>query len=294
MANGSDGRILGLSRRARRIALPALGIATALIIVGQIVGPGGDNPRTSLSTPHVGSELHAVATLGSGLFVGGHDGAGRKAGESAWTQISSLDDKDIMGWAMINGEILAGGHQGLYASRDQGMTFTTVPNASGLDLDGLDVHGLGASESIIYLASPAGGLFTSTDGGRSFELRSTTGRVFMGTIWVDPMDPDTAIAPSMQAGAVQTTNGGRTWTSLGGPVGAMSVTVTDSGRRVIVIGMSEAQQSTDGGAAWAPLDLPPGASAGTLTAEGTLITAAPENGSVAVYRLARGEWEPLD
>lgn len=69
----------------------------------------------------------------------------------------------------------------------------------------------------------------------------------MGSIWVDPADPDVAIAPSMLAGVVKTTAGGRTWSSLGSPTGSMAVAVDARGERLVAIGMDGADASSDGG-----------------------------------------------
>ena len=277
----------GLSPRARRVVLPVLGVAASLVIVGQALGLGARTGGVRPDTPHVGGDLHAVAALGSHLYVSGHDGAGVRTG-GAWTQLSTLDEKDVMAWARIGAEVLAGGHQGLYVSSDGGIDFTPVPNT-----EGLDVHGLGAAGSAVYLASPASGLFVSHDGGASFAERSQVGRAFMGTIWVDPRDSRVAIALSMQGGAVRTTDGGRTWSSLSGPRKATGMAVADDGRDLVVLGPGEARRSTDGGTTWDPLDVPPQTTSATFTSRGELVVAALHDGQADVYRLAGNTWAPL-
>ena len=286
MVKSGDKQILGLSRRARRFVLPILAVAVAVILVGQFTvfkGVGGDG-----SGPRVGDDLHALTELGSALYVGGHGGASRRVEDGEWTQIDSLDDKDVMGWAITGDQILAGGHQGLYVSTDEGSSFTPAP-----DFAGVDVHALGASGAVVYLASPAGGVLVSTDAAENFEMRSDVGTAFMGSIWVDPDDPDVAIAPSMQSGAMKTTDGGQTWSALGSPMGAMSVAADGSGRNLVVMGMGEAAQSDDGGATWASLDVPAGTSAATYTAEGDLLAAVLSDERASVFRSAAGRWEPL-
>ena len=90
----------------------------------------------------------------------------------------------------------------------------------------------------------------STDGAKTFTKRGAAGQDFMGSIWIDPANPDVAIAPSMQQGAVKTVDGGRTWSPLGSAMGSMAVAVDPSGTNLVAIGMDGAQQSSDGGATW--------------------------------------------
>lgn len=288
MTNPASDRVLGLTPRARKFVLPVIALAIAVVIVGQIKGrDGGSSGDASMA--RVGGDLHAVAEIGSETFVGGHGGAGRTTSAGAWEQIDSLDDRDVMGWGKTSVALLAGGHAGLYVSTDDGASFSTSNKAPASD-----VHGLGASGSIVYLASPGGGLYVSSDAGSTWDLRSDAGRAFMGSIWVDPKNPDVAIAPSMQAGAVKTTDGGRTWTALGGPMGAMSVAVDATGQKIVVVGMGEAEQSSDGGATWSGLDVPEGTSAAAYTSDGTLVSAALSGDRAEVTQLVDGKWVALD
>lgn len=287
MTNPANDRVLGLSPRARRFVLPFVALAIAVVIVGQFTS-GGSNSNGEASGPVVGGDLHAVAEFGSQTFVGGHGGAGRTTTTGDWEQIDSLDGKDVMGWARTDKNLLAAGHAGLFVSADSGSTFTTAP-----DSPATDVHGLGASGSTVYLASPEGGLFVSTDAGANWELRSEAGRSFMGSIWVDPKDPDIAIAPSMQAGAVKTTDGGKTWTIMGGPTGAMSVAVDATGQKIVAVGMGEAQQTSDGGATWSEMDVPEGTSAAVYTSGDQLVSAALSGDRAEVTRLVDGQWVAL-
>ena len=125
---------------------------------------------------------------------------------------------------------------------------TTVQNAFG-------IRGAGIKNILV-----------SNDGGTTFDQVSSMGQDFMGTIWIDPADPDTAIAPSMQAGAVKSTDGGVTWEPLGSSSGSMSIAVDGDGRRIVAIGMAGAEQSTDRGRTWSPVGVPGGTSAAAYTA----------------------------
>ena len=286
MSTSADNRLFGLSPRARRFVIPAFAVMLAVIIAGTYVNRRSDSG--SGTGPVVGGDLHAVGQLDDRLYVGGHGGAGYRVTTGGWTQIASLDDKDVMGWAKSQTTLLAGGHAGLYASTDDGATFSPVP---GLPVS--DVHGLGASEDTVYLASPEAGTLLSADGGKTFTQRGATGQDFMGTIWVDPANPDIAIAPSMQQGAVKTTDGGRTWSPMGSAMGSMAVAVDASGKNLLALGMDGAQQSTDAGATWTVLSVPAGTSAATYTTGGDLIVAALAGDRANVYRQTANGWNPL-
>ena len=286
MADAAENRILGLSPKARRIVLPLLAVAVVVVIVGSIANRR--DASSDASGPTVGGDLHAVGQLGDRLFVGGHGGAGFRAASGGWTQIDSLDSKDVMGWALSGQTTLAGGHAGLYSSTDDGSSFSQVP---GLPIS--DVHALGASGQRVYIGSPEAGTLISNDGGKTFKQVSGTGQDFMGTIWIDPADPDTAIAPSMQSGAVKSTDGGATWTPLGSTGGSMAVAVDPTGEKIVVIGMNGAEQSTDGGGSWSPLVVPDGTSAAAYTSHDGLVTAALSGDHAEVYHSVAGKWDPL-
>lgn len=286
MSSSVDRHIIGLSPRARRLVVPVFAIAIAIIAVGTFVNR--DSEPTDASGPVVGGDLHAVSALGSRLFVSGHAGAGYRASSDGWTQIATLEGKDVMGWTQSGRILLAGGHGGLYISDDDGTTFASVP---GLPLS--DVHGLGGRGSTVYLASPEAGVLVSVDGGKTFVPRSDAGRDFMGSIWVDPSDPDVAIAPSMQDGAVRTSDGGRTWAPLGSPSGSMAVAVDSTGTNLVALDSGGAQQSADGGQTWTALAVPEGTAAASYTAQGDLVVAARTGDRANVFRQTLDGWDPV-
>lgn len=230
----------------------------AFVLLSGSEGEGGG----SAGAPFVGGDLHSLVVdpdAADRLYVGGHDGVGVSVnGGRTWRQVESLSGADAMGWAFMGDQVLVGGHPGLFVSEDGGRSF--VKRNEGLPAT--DIHALGAGEGMIYGASPAAGVFASTDGGTNWQLRTgEVGHSFMGRILVDPGDPDHLIAPDMQAGAAESTDGGRTWRALGGVGGAMWVTwnARDTAH-LIVSGMGEAAESTDGGASWRPMTVPQGAS----------------------------------
>lgn len=281
-----DDRFLGLSRRARRFVIPVMAVALIFMVLGLVKGARGADRDGA--APRVGGDLHAVAELDARLFVSGHDGAAVQSPDRRWAPIPSLGGRDVMAWAAAGTSILAGGHEGLYRSSDNGSTFTKVP-----DVAVSDVHSLGAAGDVVYLASPQVGVLFSADGGKTFEPRGDAGRNFMGTIWVDPEDPDVAIAPSMQDGALKTTDGGASWRPLGGSAGSMAVAVDPSGQRIVVLRMDSAQASTDGGATWAAAEVPAGSRAGAYTADGHLVVAVLVEDRAEIFEENDGTWRAL-
>ena len=286
-------------RRRRRLRWGAAAAALLLAgAVGFLVSRGGDPGAGDTAGPQptvsVGGDLHSVTSIGNALYVGGHEAVGvsRDSG-STWQQVKSLDNADAMGWAVTDSVVLAGGHPGLYRSTDQGVTFNPVSGSAAVP----DVHALGGAGTTLYLASPQAGLLTSADGGQSWQVRNpTAGRSFMGTILVDPKDPSRLVAPDMSGGLTSSTDGGRTFTPLGGPAGAMAAAWNPTAtEEIIAVGMNGAARSIDGGASWQDIAVPEGTSAVTYTADGRTIYAGALQGEQArTYRStdAGASWQP--
>jgi len=277
---------------ARRSALTVLAVALALLVAAAALAVylNRDDQKSSGTGPEVGADLHAVFTLENRTFVSGHSGAAYSDKPGAWTQIEDLDDKDGMGWARTTNALLVGGHGGLYRSTNGGRSFEPDPGVT----EGTDIHGLGAAGQTVYLSTPGQGLYVSTDGGESFTQRGGM-PALMGTVLVDPANPDQALAADMQSGAVRTTDGGRTWQPLGGPEGAMSVAQDPTDARVlVVVGMDAAATSRDGGASWAAFDVPAGTTAVTYTPSGILVAAVLNGERAQTYRLLSGTWTSVE
>jgi photosystem II stability/assembly factor-like uncharacterized protein len=271
----------------------AAAIVVAIVWFTRPDGPG----TTSAAAPFTGGDLHSVATVpGSGvLFVGGHEAVSTSTdGGSTWSNIESLESADAMGWAFLDGAIWMGGHPGLRVSTDGGRTFEQRNDG----LPATDIHALGGTGSTLYAASPAAGFLVSVDGGSTWEVRNPgVGQSFMGSMLVDPNDPDRIVAPDMSAGAVETTDGGRTWRALGG-VPAMWVS-WDPGDTdlMIVTGTGVAAISRDGGKSWEQLPVPDGTSVVQIDANDptTWYAAAwSEDGTVEVSTSTDGgsSWTP--
>lgn len=261
---------------------PIAAAGAAALIAGGIylAAQDGESGGTDSARPYVGGDLHTITAIEGRLYVGGHDGVAVSTDEGqTWRSVSSLQGADAMGWAQTSRALLVGGHPGLFTSTDNGTTFTKTAGDSQVG----DVHALGAAGDTAYLASPQAGLLTSDDGGATWTLRnSAVGQTFMGTILVDPSDPQHVIAPDMQNGLVTSSDGGSTWTVLGGPSGAMSVAwdPTDT-QRLIAVGMDGGALTSDGASTWADLQLPGGTTAATFSEDGTTLYAAALDGDTA-------------
>jgi hypothetical protein len=268
----------------RRRLLRIAGVVAALVaalVAGMITRSitGGQDDAATTAAAYVGGDLHTIATIGSALYVGGHDGVAVSTdGARTWAPVPSLDGADAMGWAQTSSGLLVGGHPGLFRSTDGGVAFAAVDAGQVTD-----VHALGAAGDVAYLASPRAGLLASSDGGTTWEARNpSAGQSFMGTILVDPTDPQRLLAPDMRAGLMASGDGGRSWTGLGA-LATMAVAwdLTNT-QRLVAVGMDGGTTSTDGGRTWSPLSLPAGTSTVTFSADGRTLYAAALDGDTAV------------
>lgn len=279
-------------------AVAIAGVAIVVIALVARAGDGGSGSGGAGAGAFVGGDLHTLAVdmaAPTHLFLGGHESVATSTdGGRTWMQIESLRDADAMGWAFAGGDVWMGGHPGLKRSTDGGRTFAPA----GGDLAGVDVHALGGGDRVLYAASPAKGFLASTDGGRSWDVRSAqASRGFMGTLVVDPADAQHVIAADMQAGAVESTDGGRTWRALGGPQMAMSVSiVAGDASELVVAGSGGAARSDDGGRTWRPLDVPSGTMVVTGGDGSTLYAAALDGTAARVSTSTDGgtTWRPAN
>ena len=241
-----------------------------LASVAGVVVIGFPNGQTGSGTDAtVGSDLHAVAQHGTRVFVSGHDAAAYSDQPGSWKPISSLSGKDGMSWSFGTSDIIVGGHEGAFRSTDNGATFTPI---AGLPVT--DVHATGASGATAYLASPTGGFYASNDAGGTWKPVSTTGESFMGSLLVDEANPLRVMAADMLQGVVQTSDGGRTWTALGGMEGPVGLNWNPANhKQIVVTAPGDAGISLDGGTSWIALPVPRGTGAVSFDASGRLLAA---------------------
>lgn len=120
---------------------------------------------------------------------------------------------------------------GVWKSEDAGTTFRPV-------FDGQEVHSIGdiaiapSNPSVVYVGtgegnprnsvSPGGGVFRTTDAGKSWSFLGLAETRHVTRVLVHPQDPDTAFAgalghafgPNVERGVFKTTDGGATWQKL--------------------------------------------------------------------------------
>ncbi|MBC9723913.1 VPS10 domain-containing protein [Streptomyces sp. TRM68367] len=280
-------------QRAQRLRWGGAALAVVAVAAGGVFlttrgGSGGDGSGSAAGLPRVGGDLHTVSVVANRLFVGGHEAVAASGnGGRTWQDVPSLRGADAMGWASTSDAVLVGGHPGLYRSTDSGATFTKVTGAGAVG----DVHAIGGTGNTVYIGSPESGLLASTDGGKTWKtVNAEEGRSFMGTILVDPKNPQRLIAPDMASGLQTSSDGGKTWKELGGPMGAMAAAWDPKDiNRIIAVGMDGAQLSTDGGRTWKQADVPEGASAVGYDATGsTLYAGALDGQNARTYRSTDG------
>lgn len=279
-------RILGLSPKARETLLWLVLVAAVAIPLSYGLGQRGGKPGGLPAG--LGGDPSAIAAYGSRVYVGGESGAAVALGNGMIQPIRSLGGHDVMAWAKVGSRLMAGAHDGLYVAADDGADFTAANRVPVID-----VHGLGAVGTTVYLSSPDGGFYVSGDGGATFSRRSSVGADVMGSIWVDPHDPQTAIAPSMGQGAIMTTDGGTTWRRLGGPESATAITVKPGTSRLLVVGTNDVETSADMGRNWMSMPLPSGTTTATYAPDGALIVGTSRTGDWALLRNAGSTWKPV-
>ena len=227
----------------------------------------------------MGGDLHSLvvdpATPGR-LFVGGHDAVSTSADKGrTWSRVESLNGADAMGWAFTTDAVYVTGHPGISRSSDGSAVFRPANDG----LPDTDVHAFSSGGSTLYAAGPAIGVIASSDGGRTWDARtSDAGQAFFGRMLTGPDDDQHLIAADARSGATESTDGGRTWHSLGGPPSA--VWVSRGGTTLYVAGPQGAARRTVGGKLWEELALPAGA---------TLVEADPSDPAVVYAGIHDGE-----
>lgn len=267
-------------RMKRRITIKNLvvGIVGAITLGVQFVGfalPISAMATTTAVTSKVliGGDIHTLTIRGSQMIITGHEHAAFSTDFAMnWKVMSALDGSDIMAWATNSTRTFAGGHNGLFESSLNKYDFKRVNFYKDIS----DVHALGASGKFVYLASPQFGLLVSENSGKTWIPRNTRiGQGFMGSMLVDPKDPQRILAPDMQAGLLSSSDGGKTWKSLGGPMGTMSIAWNPKNiSEIAVIGMSGAAVTKNKGKTWTSISIPSGASAIQYSVDGKTLYAA--------------------
>ncbi|MDP1719996.1 MAG: sialidase family protein [Candidatus Nanopelagicaceae bacterium] len=260
-------------KKIGKVAIALIAVSGVALLSVQL------NKETTLSNPSatskifVGGDIHTLTVSGSQMIVTGHESAAISTdGGSNWKALKTLEGADVMGWASGTNTVFAGGHIGLFRSQPNNDDFVRVKFYEGLS----DVHSVGASGQFAYLASPDIGLLASADDGKTWILRnSEIGRGFMGSMLVDSKNPMKILAADMQQGSLSSVDGGKSWKSLGGPVGPMAMAWNPSNNsEIVVVGMVSAGISSDGGNTWSDIAIPTEAAAISFSEDGKRIYAA--------------------
>ena len=277
----------------RRWAVTAAGLVTAAIFGIDAVQDADITAPTAAAG--LGPDLHTLSVIGEALYLGGHSAVAESLdGGKTWRRLRSLNNADALAWATTDNAVLVGGPTGLYRSPLEALNFTRV--SEGVPAG--EVHALGGAGSNLYLASPEAGLLVSHDAGQSWQTRNAeAGRTFMGTILVDPTDPDQIIVADTKSGLRSSADGGRTFAPLGGPANARSAARNPANpQELIAVGADGAARSSDSGTTWQQVDVPAGTSKVQYSADGrTLYAATTLYGQPArVYRSGDdgASWQP--
>ena len=148
-----------------------------------------------------------------------------------------------------DGSIVIAGHEVFTASRDGGMTWASI----AADLPSLDIHGFTrdpADPARMWAYLATGGLWESSD----FGARWTQVRADNVAFPVAVRDGSTTRLLGADAtGLVTSTDGGRTWTTLGTPptYPMTSLAAAADGRTIYAGAPGGLFRSEDGGRTWA-------------------------------------------
>ncbi len=272
------------------IPLAIAGIVAAAVVIPHI---GGSSDTVSRGLPRT-PDYHSLLVDprdSNRLTLGTHIGLFHSAdGGRTWVR-AELRGDDAMNIARAGGSTLwAAGHNVLARSTDGGATWAGV-DPSGLP--SLDVHGFAVDPThplTVYAAIAGQGFYRSTDGGRTYALRSsdvgpgvmavavlTDGRVLAGDLQrqeiVESLDGGTTWKAVARAsirglaadargggrilaagpGVLLSKNGGKTWRQvlrIDGGAGPIAWAPTDP-RRAYVVGFDRVLYATqDAGETW--------------------------------------------
>lgn len=230
-------------------AATAIVVLAAAVIVVDSLPKSGQTAWARFDT----ADVHSLAFVGGDpdrILFGHHGGLlESRDGGRTWAALPVRDDAMSMAPA-DDGSIVIAGHEVFTASRDGGATWASIP----ADLPSLDIHGFTrdpADPARMWAYLATGGLWESTDSGAHwFEVRSDN-VVFPAAV---RDAAGTRLLGVDATGLVSSTDGGRTWTTLGQPptYPMTSLAATPDGRTVYAGAPDGLFRSDDGGRSWSP------------------------------------------
>lgn len=236
-----------------RLKVAVVAVALALLVQPACVsgqGDAGEEGRLPAS-----DHVHSIRASGEVLLLGLHgslwrsDDAGR-----TWQQVG-MEGQDAMAIGAppdSAGPLLVGGH-GVLARRRPGSR--TFENLSPPELGVLDIHALAQVPTdplIVYAFTVADGIFASTDGGDSWELRAPTGLQFgadLTGLAVHPQDPQVVLASGVKSGILRSSDGARTFAKVFPAEGTVALAYVAE-QRVVALTARGIEVSDDGGLNW--------------------------------------------
>lgn len=236
-----------------RWLLPAATVAVVLVVgvvlVVNSLPKGGQTAWARFDT----ADVHSLAFIGGDpeqVMFGHHGGLlESRDGGRTWSALPVRDDAMSMAPADDDSIVIAG-HEVLTASRDGGATWASIP----ADLPSLDIHGFTrdpADPARMWAYLATGGLWESTDFGAHWTEVRADNVVFPLAV----RDGSTTRLLGVDAsGLVTSTDGGRTWTTLGQPptYPITTLAATPDGRTLYAGAPDGLFRSGDGGRTWSP------------------------------------------
>ena len=237
----------------------ALTFATALALAATGCGDSGAPEAREQAAPGPPARsgglehIHGLGVRGDTLYIATHAGLwSAPAGRTKATPVST-SGQDIMGFSVLGPKRFIGsGHPapgqdlppnlGLIESRDGGMSWKSISLPGEADFHVLESLG----QRVYGFDGSQGRLMVSSDGGRSFQARTSPAAMF--SLAIDPGDPDRVVSAT-ERGILASSNGGRGWKPLRDDVAGL-LAWPEADRLYLVDGSGQLQLSRDAGRQW--------------------------------------------
>ena len=214
---------------------------------GERAAPGA--PKGSGGLEHI----HGLGVRGTTLYIATHAGLWAAPGGQTKSTPVGTSGQDIMGFSVLGPKRFIGsGHPapgqdlppslGLIESRDGGKRWKSISLPGEADFHVLESLG----QRVYGFDGSQGRLMVSSDGGRSFQERTTPAPMF--SLAIDPGDPDRVVSAT-ERGIFASSSGGRGWRPLRDDVAGL-LAWPEADRLYLVDGSGQLQLSRDGGRRW--------------------------------------------
>jgi photosystem II stability/assembly factor-like uncharacterized protein len=249
-------------------AIALIGVAAGVVVLMRPAGPADQTAWTRFGT----ADVHSLAFVGDDpdhVLFGHHGGITEsRDGGRTWSALPDRNDAMSLS-AASDGSIIVAGHDVFTGSRDGGATWAPIQT----DLPSLDIHGFTRDPADprrmwAYLAT--GGLWESTDVGAHWTRVREDNVVFPVAV---ADGTGTRLLGVDASGLVTSTDGGRSWATLGLPptYPMTSLAATASGRLIYAGSPDGLFRSSDGGKSWAATGYRGSAFALATTADGQVV-----------------------